>query len=137
MTRYMLDTNTISHLMRMDRPVLEQRVKNSDPNNLSMSSLTAAEIMYGLEKRGNPQKLVRLANALLTRIETVSWPLTAARVFSAMRAAQETRGISLSLFDMLIAAHAKSIGSILVSSDSVFRRIKDEGFVVEDWAQGH
>ena len=47
---YMLDTNTVSDIVRKDIGVLKQ-LKSISPNNICISGITAAEIIYGLEKR--------------------------------------------------------------------------------------
>jgi predicted nucleic acid-binding protein len=46
---YLLDTNIISYWMRGDKRVIG-RIKKHAPADLSLSTITLAEILYGIEK---------------------------------------------------------------------------------------
>jgi len=56
---YLLDTNIISYWMRGDRRVID-RIKKHSPSDLSLSSITLAEILYGIEKSPMKKKERRL-----------------------------------------------------------------------------
>jgi predicted nucleic acid-binding protein len=46
---YLLDTNIVSYWMRGHQPLLE-RIKSHSPKDLSITTITPAEIYYGIEK---------------------------------------------------------------------------------------
>ena len=49
-TRYMLDTNAISLLIRAD-PTVSRRVTTTPMASLCMSAITLGELLFGLAKR--------------------------------------------------------------------------------------
>jgi predicted nucleic acid-binding protein len=52
--------------------------------------------------------------------------------YGLLRAEMQRIGKSLSALDMLIAAHALSLGATLVTTDAAFRHVP--GLSVEDWS---
>ena len=56
---------------------------------------------------------------------------SAAETFGDVRFQLERDGLPIGAYDMLIAAHARSLGLICVTNDKGFRRV--DGLVVEDW----
>jgi tRNA(fMet)-specific endonuclease VapC len=131
MMRYMLDTNTVSYFMRGDRHV-EQAVLAIDYPNLCVSCITEAEMLYGLARRPDATRKARLAREFLDRVESLPWGREQAAVFGQTRARMEASGKSLGPVDMLIAAHALSIGATLVTSDRAFQHVP--GLDLENWS---
>ncbi|MFI4941297.1 MAG: PIN domain-containing protein, partial [Burkholderiales bacterium] len=62
------------------------------------------------------------------------WTRDIARAFADLRVLCETAGVTLAPMDMMIAAHAKATGAILVTRDSAFSHIPD-GLILEDWTK--
>jgi len=61
------------------------------------------------------------------------WDSVAASHYAELRAVLEAAGTPVGNLDLMIAAQAMSLGTILVSGDRVFRRVK--GLKVEDWGR--
>ena len=130
MTRYMLDTNMVSHLLKA-HPLVTQRVIALPMAALCISAITEGELLFGLAKRPEAKKLQRVVHELLRRVETQPWDSAAAAHYGILRAEMARQGKGLSALDMLIAAHAHSLGAVLVTNDQAFSQI--EQLVIEDW----
>lgn len=131
MKTYLLDTNIVSHAIRGDIPAVRANLEAVPMHSLFVSVITEAELLYGLCKRGNPTKLAVPIEQFLRRVTVLPWHRNAAQSFAEMRSKLERRGKVLDTMDVLIAAHAKSAGAILVSRDKSFA-ISGE-VPVEDW----
>jgi tRNA(fMet)-specific endonuclease VapC len=130
MMLYMLDTNTISYLVRSN-PITQQHIQSVDPEQLCISSLTEGELLYGIERRPDATKLIWATRVVLDLVKIMPWGSPEAAQYGALRARQEKMGCSLAPVDMMIAAHALSLGATLVTSDAAFRHVP--GLAVEDW----
>lgn len=129
--QYMLDTNTISDLMKA-RPEVVERVKATSMAVMCMSVITEAELFYGLAKRPEAKRLHMAAQELMRRIDVLPWTSATAQRYAAVRADLERQGKTLAPLDLLIAAHALEAGLTLVSRDKVFGQV--DGLVVQDWS---
>jgi len=118
--RYMLDTNVVSHIMQGRDAQLLARLTQLSVGQVVMSSVTLAELEYGLHRKGQP---VRLKNALiqvLLRMDVLPWDEKVATCYGEFCSTLEAQGINLSDFDMMIAAHAVAVDATLVSRDKAF-----------------
>lgn len=134
MTIYMLDTNTASHVIRGDIPSVVDRLAAVPIQNVVVSSVTQAELLYGVAKRGYPIGLATRVHEFLIRIEVLPWTQDVGRVYGDLRAACEAAGVTLAPMDMMIAAHAKATQAILVTRDRAFSLVP-RGLPLEDWTQ--
>jgi tRNA(fMet)-specific endonuclease VapC len=131
--RYMLDTNVVSHIMQGRDTELLVRLTKVPVGQVVMSSVTLAELEYGLHRKGQP---VRLRNALvqvLLRIDVLPWDEQVATCYGEFCATLEAQGINLSDFDMMIAAHAVTVNATLVSRDKAFTQVTDPRLALEIW----
>jgi tRNA(fMet)-specific endonuclease VapC len=128
--RYMLDTNTVSFLLRR-HPVVVAKVSSVPVQALCISVITEAEFLYGLAKRPESTRLRRLVDEFLSCATVLPWERREAERYGILRADLERRGVTVATLDLLIASHALEQRAILVSSDRVFTRIG--GLNVEDW----
>jgi len=98
---YLLDTNIVSYWMRGE-PTVTARIKERTPSDLSLSAITLAEILYGIEKSPVKKKERR------SKIEKISSLLSvypfgeaAARSYAVIRAQLERKGVVISERDTL------------------------------------
>ena len=131
--RYLLDTNIISHIMQGRDNDLLNRLTQVAVGQASMSSITLAELEYGLHRRGQPTRLRNALTQVLLRIDVLSWDEEAAIRYGELCNNLESQGINLSDFDMMIAAHAASVKSTLVSRDKAFSKIPPDYVSLEIW----
>lgn len=132
MTIYLLDTNIASHVIKGDIPSVRERLVAIPVESVAVSAVTEAELRYGVAKRGHPQGLATRVHEFLIRVDVLPWTSQVACVYGDLRASCEAAGITLSPLDMMIAAHARESGAILVTRDKAFARIP-ERLVLEDW----
>lgn len=143
MTRYLLDTNIASHIIKGDIPRVRERLVAVPMHSVAVSVVTQAELQYGVAKRGHPPGLATRVREFLARVTVLPWTVKAAEAYGELRAACEAGGVTLAPMDMMIAAHAQALGvvkgrdqTILVTRDGAFSRACVHGeFLLEDWTQ--
>jgi tRNA(fMet)-specific endonuclease VapC len=131
--RYLLDTNVISHIMQGRDNDLLNRLTGVAVDRVAMSSVTLAELEYGLHRRGQPTRLRNTLTQVLLRIDVLPWDQKAAVCYGKLCSTLESKGINLSDCDMMIAAHAASVQSTLVSRDKAFAQIPPDCLALEIW----
>jgi tRNA(fMet)-specific endonuclease VapC len=132
MKRYMLDTNTVSFLLR-EHPSVIKRVTEVPMAELCISSVTEAEMLFGLAKRPEAKRLHRAVMEFLLRVEVLPWDSAAAATYGTTRADLERNGKIMAPLDVMIASHALSLKLVLVTNDGSFAQI--DVLEREDWAQ--
>jgi tRNA(fMet)-specific endonuclease VapC len=112
--------------------MVRKRLADVPMHEVSVSVVTQAELHYGVAKRGHPKGLVTRVDGFLIRVQVLPWTEEIARVYGDLRAACEAAGATLAPMDMMIAAHAKATGAILVTRDRTFGFVPG-GLTLEDW----
>ncbi|MBU3640139.1 type II toxin-antitoxin system VapC family toxin [Polynucleobacter sp. Fuers-14] len=130
MMRYMLDTNTISSLIKKN-PVVSRKIASVPMERLCLSVISEGEILYGLAKKPNARNLHLVVQEFLKRVNVLVWDTDVAEHYGVLRAQLEGNGNLLGPLDMQIAAHASQLGAVLVTNDQAFKRIQK--LKVEDW----
>ena len=134
--RYMLDTNVVSHIMQGRDAELLAHLTKVPVGQVVMSSVTLAELEYGLHRKGRPPRLRNALTQVLLRIDVLPWDEDVATCYGEFCATLEAQGINLSNFDMMIAAHAVAVNAILVSRDKAFAQVpagENENLRLEIW----
>ena len=121
--RYMLDTNIVSHIMQGRDAALLGRLSQIPVGQAVMSSVTLAELEYGLIRKGQPERLKNALFQVLLRVDVLPWDEAAARCYGRLCCALESQGINLTDLDMMIAAHAVATSTTLVSRDKAFQTV--------------
>ena len=121
--RYMLDTNIVSHIMQGRDAGLLARLSQIPVGQAVMSSVTLAELEYGLHRKGQPERLKNALFQVLLRVDVLPWDDSVARCYGRLCCALEAQGINLSDLDMMIAAHAVATNTTLVSRDKAFQTV--------------
>lgn len=130
MPAYMLDTDTVSFALRGQGEVAT-RVVAHRPSELCISSVTLAELRFGVEARRS-RKLQRLVQTFVSSMTVAPFDRAAADRFGPVAAALARRGEPIGTFDTLIAAHALSLGFVLVTNNvRHFERVA--GLKTENW----
>ena len=133
MTLYLLDTNTVSYIIRDNPPSVRRHlVVKAVGNDIAISVVTLAELLYGVAKRGHPRALTQLLNAFLAGVTILPWTEDTARHYARLRADCEARGINLADLDMMIAAQAGYPDAVLVTRDKAFGHLTGD-LTTEDW----
>ena len=130
---YMLDTDICIYIIKRKPLHVLERLESIQPDQLSMSAITFAELMNGAKKSQRVEANVSRLNALGEILEICSFDQQAAVAYGDVRSSLEKRGEVIGPHDLLIAAHALSLDRILVTNNErEFKRV--EGLKVENWA---
>ena len=131
--RYLLDTNVISHILQGRDVKLLAKLSKLPIGQAAISSVTLAEIEYGIQRRGSPTKLRNALMQVMLHMDVLPWDAAAATCYGELCSSLETQGINLSDFDMMIAAHAVALKVTLVSRDKAFAHLPKQRLKLEVW----
>ncbi len=132
--QYMLDTNMVSFIIKGSITEVRKNLENVPMSSVFISSITEAEILYGVAKRPEATKLHRIVGEFMQRVDVVSWDSGAAAAYAKLRADSEKAGKMLGNMDMLIAAHSIAAEMILVTNDKAFYQFQ-KVLELEDWSK--
>ena len=133
MTTYMLDTNIVSDLIRNPQGVVSARIAAIGEANVCTSIIVAAELRYGAAKRNAP-RLTAQVDAVLEVLSVLPLETPTAQFYGRIRSDLEAGGTPIGANDLLIAAHAASLGYVLVSDNlREFERVKN--LRLENWLE--
>ena len=132
--RYMLDTNTVVYVLnaRPRHQAVIERFRLESPRDMVVSSITLAELRYGIEKSERRDANRPALRRVLSALNVVPFDERAADRYGAARARLEADGTPIGPLDTLIAAHALCLGLILVTNNTrEFSRV--DGLRMENW----
>lgn len=131
---YLLDTNICSYILKNRPPSVKTRFDEVGAAHLCTSSIVLAELYYGAARHPKSVVIRRDIDDFASRLAIFAWDEKAANHYGAIRAALEKAGTPVGAMDMLIAAHARSMGAVMVTNNlREFERI--EGLTVQNWAE--
>lgn len=131
MTRYLLDTNIVSDLIRHPQGQAAGRLADLPDDAVCTSVIVAAELRYGAAKKQSPRLTAQL-EIVLGALEILSWDQPADQIYGEVRADLERKGRLIGPHDLLIAAHALSLGTTLVTdNEAEFARVAR--LRIENW----
>jgi tRNA(fMet)-specific endonuclease VapC len=131
--RYMLDTNIVSYIVKGDSPHARAKLATLAIDEVAcISTVTEAELRYGIAKRPHRKQLNTALDLLLGTVEVLDWGRPEAAMYGQLRASQEALGKPLDSMDTLIGAHALSVGAVLVTNDKAFSKLPQ--LTILNWA---
>ena len=131
---YMLDTNICIYYINKKAPQLIKKIHDCLNDGICISTLTIAELEYGVAKSAFPQKNADELRRFLSIFDILEFDGDAAICYGRIRANLERKGTPISSMDTLIAAHALARGQILVTNNiREFERV--EGLRLENWVE--
>ena len=131
--RFMLDTNIIIYAKNNRPEAVLRKMMEYQPEDICISSITLAELEFGVYKSSRPQQNQLALITFLSRIEVKPFDSSAAMEYGMILANLTKSGTVIGANDLLIAAHAKSLGLILVTNNTrEFERV--DGLECENWA---
>ena len=134
MPHFMLDTNTVSYALRGKPPSVREHLRRLPMAQVCISSITEAELLFGLALKPQATKLAELVNQFLLGISILPWDSAAAKAYADLCSASWKKGRPLAAMDMLVAAHAFASGLTLVTSDRSFRSLRPR-LRIADWSK--
>jgi len=131
LTRYMLDTNIISDLIRNPQGKAAKKIAKAGEDKICTSIIVAAELRYRCAKSGS-KRLLKIVEDLLGEINVLPFDVPADAMYGRIRSGLEAAGTLIGGNDMLIAAHACAVGATIVTANvGEFKRVR--GLNVENW----
>lgn len=131
---WLLDTDTLAYLINRSAGSerIKRRLSGRSPGEVRLSAITLCEIHFGLARGDVSLERREALDELLALFEVEDYPAAAARDFGEIRTALERAGKRIGPYDLLIAAHARHIGAVLVTNNErEFRRVP--GLGVQNW----
>jgi tRNA(fMet)-specific endonuclease VapC len=130
--KYMLDTNICIYLIKKRPTEVINRFKHFSVGDICISSVTLAELTYGVEKSQHRQKNRVALEGFLLPLEVMHFDQQAAFSYGRIRTYLEKKGTPIGPLDLMIAAHAQSLKAILVTNNKKeFLRVPE--VEIEDW----
>ena len=128
---YLLDTNIISDLIRNPQGRVTDRIRKVGEEKIGTSIIVAAELRFGAARKASPRLTARV-EAILASIEVFPFESPADQEYATLRSRLEEKGKVIGSNDLLIAAHALSLGATLVTANErEFAMVKT--LICENW----
>ena len=129
----MLDTDIVIFVLRARYPELDRRIGQLSPSQFCISMAAYAELMFGVQHQppdhASRDQLARFVDS----VTVLDLGRDAAEVYARLRYRLNRQGMSIESMDLLIAAHAISIGATLVTNNTRhFARLAPD-LTIENW----
>jgi len=122
--RYLLDTNIVSDLVRNPQGKIAEQIFTVGESKVCTSIIVAAELRYGAEKKQS-RRLSAQLEAVLGALEILPFEKPADASYGSIRAQLERTGKLIGANDLLIAAHALTLGyTVVTDNEKEFSRVK-------------
>ena len=131
---YMLDTNICIYAMKKKPEKVLQRLRAELEDGVCISSITLAELEYGMKHSSDPIRNEQALLRFLLPLSILPFGAAAASEYGEIRNYLQSRGTLIGPLDMLIAGHARAEKIILVTNNvREFERVPD--LQIENWAE--
>ena len=130
--KYMLDTNICIYAIKNKPEKVLNTLKEKLNDGICISAITLAELAHGVEKSAARDKNRAALLRFLSILTVLPFDDLAAAEYGEVCANLQRKGTPIGTMDMLIAAHSKTEGLILVTNNTrEFERV--EGLILENW----
>ncbi|MDJ0635914.1 MAG: type II toxin-antitoxin system VapC family toxin [Xenococcaceae cyanobacterium MO_188.B29] len=124
--KFLLDTNICIYIIKQKPPKVLQKFKTYKVGDIAISSITVAELEFGVHKSQFPERNRQALTQFLSPLRIVDFDINAANVYGKLRAKLEQQGTPIGALDTLIAAQALSLEITLITNNvREFERISD------------
>ena len=129
--RFLLDTNICIYIINRRPAKVFQHFSGRQIGEVAISSITGAELSFGVAKSGSPRNQAAL-DKFLAPLDILPFDEAAMRCYGPLRSQLERQGRPIGALDLLIAAQALALGCILVANNQrEFKRVP--GLRMENW----
>jgi len=130
--RYMLDTNICSYILKSRPLSVKAHFERVGSRALCISTVVLAELYYGAARHPQGHSIRKEIDDFVSRLAVIPWDESAADHYGHIRVAVEKDGTPIGAMDMMIAAHARSLGATLVSNN-IRHFDKVPGLLIVNW----
>jgi tRNA(fMet)-specific endonuclease VapC len=129
MIKFLLDTDISIYTIKR-KPLEIRRMFNIHSGEIGISTVTLGELLYGAANSKNQRTNLDIVEGFASRVEVINYSAAAAYQFGQLK--QELKGQTIGPYDLMIAAHARSLGLILITNNTKeFDRVA--GLRIENW----
>jgi tRNA(fMet)-specific endonuclease VapC len=129
--KYLLDSNICIYIMKRQPPEVIARAKSHAVGELGVSSISVAELAFGVAKSTSQRNELGL-KSFLEPLDIAPFDTAAAWHYGELRAWLEHKGTPIGPLDTQIAAHALALDCVLVTNNErEFKRVP--GLKIENW----
>lgn len=128
----MLDTNICIYIIKNKPKSVKERFREFEIGELSISSITVSELMYGAYKSEQTEKNLQALESFLMPFEIVNYDYVASIEYGKTRASLEKKGQVIGNMDMQIAGHALALDMTLVTNNTK-EFIRVDGLSLDNW----
>lgn len=130
--KLMLDTNICIYIIKQRPASVLKHFLEYQVGDIGISSITLSELRYGVAKSKHREKNAKALDEFIIPLDIASFDEEGALAYGDIRTNLEKAGTPIGSMDMLIAAHAMSLGVTLVTNNTrEFSRITSLDVV--DW----
>jgi tRNA(fMet)-specific endonuclease VapC len=130
--KYLLDTNICIYLIKNKPESVALKLKEIDITDIGISSVTTAELYFGVNKSSKKEQNQSALNTFLLPFEILNFDEKDSFIYGTIRAELERTGFPIGAMDLLIASQAMSRELTLVTNNTYeFQRVK--GLRIENW----
>lgn len=114
--RFLLDTNTCIYIINRRPAEVFERFAGLRLGDVAISSITGADLYFGVSKSGSRRNLDALEK-FLAPLDVLPFDDSAMREYGPLRTHLERVGTPIGAMDLLIAAHALALRSTLITNN--------------------
>lgn len=130
---YMLDTDMSSYIIRGHSRTVEAKLSATFPDEICISVITRAELLYGLKRLPSSNRLHVAVPRYFHKVRVLSWDEDAADYYAEIRHQLVTSGQPIGELDMMIAAHSLAAGAVLVTNNTRHYERIQQPLTLENW----
>lgn len=131
---HLLDTDICIYLIKKQPRKVLDRLMDCSPDDVALSVVTLSELAFGVAKSRDKSKNGKALELFMAPFQVLPFPVEAAFAYAEIRAHLEKKGRPIGPMDLMIAAHAVSLGATLVSNNlREYRRVPR--LEAENWAR--
>lgn len=116
--KLLLDTNICIYIIKQQPAAVLKHFLEYQIGDIGISSITLSELRFGVAKSTHKEKNTKALDEFIIPLEVVPYDEAAAHAYGDIRAALEKAGTPIGSMDMLIAAHAVSLGIPLITNNT-------------------
>jgi tRNA(fMet)-specific endonuclease VapC len=129
--KYLLDTDTCSYIVKTP-DLMKPRFEKIQAGDIAISAITWAELNSWVMGSSKPEQRRMSLQKMFAPISILSFTADDASFHGAIRKELKDQGKMIGALDLLIAAHARSRGLIVVTNNTDhFGRVKN--LKIENW----
>lgn len=130
----MLDTDTSIYIIKKRPASVKRHFDKLTMDQVCISVVTYAELLFGTEHSIDPKRNRSVLDDFTRHLAVQDWDTSAAERYGVIRHELESAGTTIGGMDMMIAAHAKSLGAVLVTNNEKhFGRV--DGLKFTNWVR--